>query len=86
MANDSDVVGAFNVNGKVFLQRGDTPYIYSTGGITVTIGNDVSVQAVQLDLDEGVESAFADVMPAAAPSPNYTPNRTAITWGELKKG
>lgn len=87
MANDRDIVGAFNVNGKVFLQRGDTPYIYSTNGIKVTIGgNDVGVQAVQLNLNEGVESAFADVMPAAAPSPNYTPKRTAITWGELKKG
>lgn len=85
MADDPDVIGAFNVNGRVFLQRADTPYVYTAGDASVTIG-ELDAQAVQINLEDGVESAFVDIIPAAPPAPNYTPKRTAVTWGKLKKG
>ena len=69
-ANDHDVVGAFSVNGYLFLQRRD----------------EANASIERINVTDGMESALIDLIPAAAAHYNYKPPRIATTWGSLKQG
>ena len=86
LSNDSNVIGAFNVNGRIFLQHANTTYVYIVDGKESRIESEnPNADVVEINLEDGIESELVDLIPAAPPASSYKPLRLARTWGVLKK-
>ena len=86
-ANDPDVVGAFSVNGYLFLQRRGVTYTYIIDGREQRIESDEANASIErINVTDGMESALIELIPAAPPHYNYQRPRIATTWGSLKQG
>lgn len=86
-SGDPDVVGAFSVNGFIFLQRRAVTYTFVVDGRKQRIESDEPNAIVEhIDVADGIESALIDLIPAAPPYHNYKSPRITTTWGSLKQG